>query len=281
MLIQAGQAFASLEILLDGPPEPGGFHQHGEGNGLRGVAAVEGQFPGARVAADQQPAASRALFAEGSPGPVVVTLAFGPGPGGQPLPGPPGETGGELISAQDAPGSGGHPVIAGHGQHVADLGGFQPGPQLPVVPVGLVGGEPAERHPGGDGPLDHPPGQLRLGGELHVIGDPRGAAAAWVTGPGPGQIQLAVDQRMTGRRGVAQIDRYLGILDPPSRAGVLPLDPGRGGAFLEVTGLIDLCRARHKSTYADPATMPRAARREASAPWPGLGSGVCQVGGSA
>jgi hypothetical protein len=43
VLVQAGEAFAGLEILLDGPPEPGGLDQRGEGNGLRGVAAVERQ----------------------------------------------------------------------------------------------------------------------------------------------------------------------------------------------------------------------------------------------
>ena len=79
VLVQAGEAFAGLEVLLDGPPEPGDLDQRGEGNGLRGVAAVEGQFPGARVAADQQPAASRRAVADGDPGPVVVAVAFGAG----------------------------------------------------------------------------------------------------------------------------------------------------------------------------------------------------------
>jgi hypothetical protein len=43
---------------------------------------------------------------------------------------------------------------------------------------------------------------------------------------------------VTGRRGIAEVDSDLGVLDPPGRAGVLPLHPGRGSAFLQVTGLI-------------------------------------------
>ena len=129
-------------------------------------------------------------------------------------------------------------MITRHGQDVADLAFFQPGAQLPVVTVGLVGGEPAERDPGGDGPFDHPPGQLGLGRELCAFGDPGGAAAIRVTTPGPGQVELTVDQRVPARGRVPEVDRDLGVFDPPGRAGVLPLHPGRGGAFLQVTGLI-------------------------------------------
>ena len=71
-----------------------------------------------------------------------------------------------------------------------------------------------------------------------MSGDAGGLAAGRVIGPGPGQIQLAVDQRMPGWGCVAEVDSDLGVLDPPGRAGVLPLHPRRGGAFLQVTGLI-------------------------------------------
>jgi hypothetical protein len=117
VVVQAGEAFAGLEVLLGGPPEPGDFHQRGQGDGLRGVAAVERQFPVARVAADQQPAASRRAAGDGDPGPVVVTVAFGPGQ--QALPGPLGQPGGEHVGAESPPGSGWYPVITRHGQDVA------------------------------------------------------------------------------------------------------------------------------------------------------------------
>src|SRR5215207_6246262 len=55
MLVQADQLLAGLEPLLDGPPGPGHPDQGRKRGGLGRVAAVEGQLPGALVAADQQP----------------------------------------------------------------------------------------------------------------------------------------------------------------------------------------------------------------------------------
>ena len=52
VLIQAGQALAGLEVLLDPPAKPGDLDQGGQRDPLRGVAVVEGQFPGAWVPAD-------------------------------------------------------------------------------------------------------------------------------------------------------------------------------------------------------------------------------------
>ena len=222
-----------------GPAAPGDLDQGGQRDRVRGVAAVEGQFPGARGAADQQPAVPRAGITDADPGPVVAAVTLGAFTSGQPLPGLPGQAGSELISADRMPGPGGHPVVTRHGQHIPEMAVFQPGAQRPVVPVGLIRGGPGKRDPGGDRPLDHPPGQLRLGREPHVSGDPGGLAAGRVTGPGPWQVQLAVDQRVPGRGRIAQVDRDLGVLDPPGRAGVLPLDAGRGGAFLQVTGIVD------------------------------------------
>jgi hypothetical protein len=54
MLVQAGQAFAGLEILLDGPAQPSDFDQGDQRGQARAVAAVEGEFAAAAVAADQQ-----------------------------------------------------------------------------------------------------------------------------------------------------------------------------------------------------------------------------------
>ena len=52
VLIQAGQALSGLEVLLDRPAKPGDLDQGGQRDPLRGVAVVEGQFPGAWVPAD-------------------------------------------------------------------------------------------------------------------------------------------------------------------------------------------------------------------------------------
>ncbi len=77
MFIQAGQALAGLEVLLDRPAEPGDVDQGDQGDRPWAVAAVEGQFPGAPVAANQQPAAARAGVADGDPGPVIPAVSLG------------------------------------------------------------------------------------------------------------------------------------------------------------------------------------------------------------
>jgi site-specific DNA recombinase len=67
---------------LDGPPQPGDLDQRSQGHVLGCVAAVEREFPGAGMAADQQPAETRLAVGDGSPGPVVVALALGAVPRG-------------------------------------------------------------------------------------------------------------------------------------------------------------------------------------------------------
>src|SRR6266545_445316 len=232
MFIQAGQALAGLEVLLDRPAEPGDVDHGGQGDRPWAVAAVEGQFPGAPVAADQQPAAARAGVADGDPGPVIPAVSLGALACRYPLPGPFGQAGGEFIGAGGAPGPGGYPVVARDRQHVGDPLLFQPGAQRPVVSVDLVAGDPGERHFRGDGPLNHPPCELRLGRERHVRGDSSRRAAGRVTGPGLRQVQLAVDQRMPAPRHIPQVDSDLGVLDPPGGAGVLPLHTGVAVPFL-------------------------------------------------
>jgi hypothetical protein len=103
VLIQAGQALSGLEILFDGPAEPGDCDQGGQRDLLQAVAPVEGQFPGVAVAADQQVPVSRAGVADGDPGPVIPAMSFSAGTCGQPLPGLPGQARGQLISPDGVP----------------------------------------------------------------------------------------------------------------------------------------------------------------------------------
>jgi hypothetical protein len=42
-----------------------------------------------------------------------------------------------------------------------------------------------------------------------------------------------------GIAGIHQLDRDLGVLDPPGGAGVLALHPDRLAALLEIAGLVD------------------------------------------
>ena len=86
-------------------------------------------------------------------------------------------------------------LAAGHGDDVADAALLQPVPELPVPAVGLIRGHPRGRDAGVQRPAQHQPGELGLGGELHVVGDARLAAAVPVIGPRLGQVQLPVDQR--------------------------------------------------------------------------------------
>src|SRR6266704_3102598 len=84
VFIQPGQALAGLEILLCRPPDPCDLDQGGQRDVAGVVAAVERQFAGAPVAADQQVPVAGTGGVDGHPGPVVVTVAFGAGAGGVP-----------------------------------------------------------------------------------------------------------------------------------------------------------------------------------------------------
>ena len=115
---------------------------------------------------------------------------------------------------------------------------LQPAPQPAIAAIDRIGGHPGDRHPGVQGPLQHPAGQLRLGVELDLVRDPGLAAAPPVVGPALGQVQLPVHQRMPVAAGVGQEHADLAVLDPPGRARILALDAGRLGALLQEPGLI-------------------------------------------
>jgi hypothetical protein len=50
--------------------------------------------------------------------------------------------------------------------------------------------------------------------------------------------ELPVDERPPPKAGIDQEDAELAVIDPAGRAGVLALDPHRGGALLEEPGLV-------------------------------------------
>ncbi len=50
VLVQAGQAISGLDVLLDGPAQPGDRDQRGQGDRARAPATVKGQFAGTAVA---------------------------------------------------------------------------------------------------------------------------------------------------------------------------------------------------------------------------------------
>ena len=61
--------------------------------------------------------------------------------------------------------------------------------------------------------------QLWLGGERNLAGDVHEQAAFLVFGPVGAQVQGPVDQRVSARRGVGEVDGDLAQADPPSALG--------------------------------------------------------------
>jgi hypothetical protein len=129
-------------------------------------------------------------------------------------------------------------MVAGHRQHIADPAGFQPSPQPRVRAVDLVAGHPGCRDVGVQRAADHLGGQGRLGRKHDLVGDAGHPQAVGSIDPALGQVQLPVDQGMPCPAGVHQVDRDLGVLDPPSGAGVLALDPNGRRPLLEIAGLV-------------------------------------------
>ena len=225
---------------LHRPAPPGDPDQDGKRGGAGRGAAVGGQLAGLVVAADHEPvlacllARARAVVVvpvvQAQERPVVVAVAFGALAARDLLPCPrrevPEQGVGAVGGAAEA-----HGVVAGDRQHVADLAGFQLGSQLGVGAVDLVACDPAGRDPGVQRAADHGRGQGRLGREPDLVGDAGGLHALRVIGPGAGQVQLPVDHPMPSAGGIDQVDRDLGVLDPPGGAGVLALDPNGGGAL--------------------------------------------------
>jgi hypothetical protein len=81
-------------------------------------------------------------------------------------------------------------------------------------------------HEGGADPpraraLQQALGQLRLGGEQHLLRDPGQLAVLLIGGAALGQVQSPADQRVPAPGGVGQGDRHLAQRDPAHGAGVL------------------------------------------------------------
>jgi hypothetical protein len=123
-------------------------------------------------------------------------------------------------------------------QHVRHVALLQPAEQPSVTAVDLVAGHPGDRDLGLQRPLQHALRQLRLGAEADRIWDGSRSAARPIAEPALGQVQLPIDQGMSVAAGIGQEHPDLAVLDPPGRAGVLPLDPSRVGALLEEPGLV-------------------------------------------
>ena len=241
VLVQSCQGLGGLEGLLDPPPLPGHPNQCLQGDRAGAVAAVVGQLPGGVVAADQHmldPGVGVVFGFDGEPRPRVPAVALASGACGVALPRLGWDQVGELVDP-DRAGSGRHLPVGRDLQHIAQAVSADGLAQCGVGAVDLVTGHPRTRHFRLHGTGDHRRGQRRLGRELRFVRHTGRGAPVTVVGPRLGQIQRPVDQRVPGRCGVGQVDRDLGVLDPPSGAGVLALHPHTVAALLQVAGLVE------------------------------------------
>ena len=123
------------------------------------------------------------------------------------------------------PGRHGDPVTACDREHVCMCSFLQPSAQRPVLPVDLIAGDPGERHPRGDGTLDHVPRQLRP-----VANVTSRASRRPGSGRGRRPRTLAVTARGRSARPapgrISEEDADLRVLDPPSGAGYCRCNPG-------------------------------------------------------
>ncbi len=104
----------------------------------------------------------------------------------------------------------------------------------------LVGGHPRGGCAVGSGVGDHVVGEFGLGGEADAVGNTGRLQALGLLGPGPGQVEAAIDESVPCPGGVGEVDRDLGVLDaagdaggtsrPRSGWGRLALDTDRCGA---------------------------------------------------
>jgi hypothetical protein len=194
---------------MPGSPVPTPFYglgpaggEPGQGEHGQGDAGVPGP-PGADLVVIQPGLALsllEALFApppglDRDPGPVKFPRTVRPGPGADPLPGARRHGRDQHVGALLACGHG-ERVAAPDGHHIGHVLAFQLGLQALGLPVGLIGGEPGERHSRGDRLADHRLGLPRLGDKLHLLRDARRLGPVRVISPGPGQVELPDDQRV-------------------------------------------------------------------------------------
>ena len=170
-------------------------------------------------------------------------------------------------------------------QHRGQPADLQPAAQRRVAAVDLIGGHPAGRHPSLQRPLEHPAGQLGLGGEADLVGDADGPAARGIVDPALGQVQLPVDHAVPSVGGIGQVDGDLGVVDLAGGAGVLALHPDRAGALLEIPSLVDhqhrlgsaRCSSRSSRRSSRTASWSQTAPASSCCMPPGVASPACSA----
>jgi hypothetical protein len=189
ILIQADFPLGRFDPRLDAPAAPCRPAHRIPRGGLRGIDHLVGQF--GRCLQTAAPA-WRPRWVEGDQRPVVQPWPLGTIPSAQALSGIGRERRDQRLDAQllKALPNG---LVGGNGHHRGLGPTFQPQPQLPVMTVYFVAGDPLGGHTRRQRPLQHHLGQLRLGLELDRGGNPSGLTTILVRQPLLRQIQLPIE----------------------------------------------------------------------------------------
>jgi site-specific DNA recombinase len=191
-------------------------------------APVERQRSGVAVAPGQQDAVPVPVLVGGIVAghlqhrPVVVTGALRPGPGSHPVPGADGNHAGGRCGRRDrAARADRKGVVGADRQHITHPALADAAAQLTAAVYFIAG------HEGGADPqavraVQQGAGQLRLGGEHHLLRDAGQLAVLLISRAPFGQVQSPADQRMPAAGGIGQGDRHLAQRDTAHGAAVLP-----------------------------------------------------------
>ena len=130
-------------------------------------------------------------------------------------------------------------VIAANRQHIGLVPLLEHPPQAVIRAIGRIGQHPGTAHTGIKVPGNHPAGNRRLGGKLHIIGNAGLRTPAGITGPGLRKIELTVNQRLAISARITEKHAHLAVLDPAGRPRILADNANRMAPLLQETGIID------------------------------------------
>ena len=231
-----------LEAGLDRPARARNPHEIAERCPRGRMREIEGPLVriGKRAAHEKRALEAGRRAAIGQAGPVVQARSLGALARAQALPDRRGVLGQrlDLIGIPVCHRAHGQALARGHGQHVADLVCLRPTADGVVGPIHAVARNPGKRQARRAGALQHGKAERRLGGKPHRVRHMGRPATGAIVRPGLGQVQRPVDQRVAVASGIAQKHPDLRVLDPPGRAGVLPLHARRLRSLLQETRLV-------------------------------------------
>jgi hypothetical protein len=199
---------------LNPPPGRRDGDQPGQRDRAGCPAPVERQLAGVTVPPGQQDAvpgvvpAGSVVAGHFEHRPVVVPGALGPGPGAHPLPGTGGNQAGRSGGGDGAARAGSNDMVGADRHHIAHPALADAAAQLAAA-IHLIAGHEGGADPQGLRAVQQGAGQLRLGGERHLLRHPGQFTVLLISSAALGQVQGPADQRMPPAGGVGHGDRDL------------------------------------------------------------------------